>query len=270
MSGGIVQAGRIYEFIKTGEKDWKVTFMVLEIQNESMNQAHITKIASELSLKSHQVKATAELLDGGATIPFIARYRKEITGSLDEIAIINIRDRLNQLRELYTRRESIIKSLDERDQLTDELKDKIMKAETIAVLEDIYLPYRPKRRTRATIAREKGLEPLAEIIYAQEKHSGLKSIMLTSLSKEDEARNAKQAGIHAWITKPVRMSFLFNTIITVMNDNVSHDKTELPPAQEEEMIQHTESLLVAEDNPVNQMNRTMKAIRIILNSPILA
>ena len=168
MSGGIGQAGRIYEFIKTGEKDGKVTFMVLEIQNESMNQAHITKIASELSLKSHQVKATAELLDGGATIPFIARYRKEITGSLDEIAIINIRDRLNQLRELYARRESIIKSLDERDQLTDELKDKIMKAETIAVLEDIYLPYRPKRRTRATIAREKGLEPLAEIIYAQD------------------------------------------------------------------------------------------------------
>jgi len=142
--------------------------MILEIHNESLNQTHAIKIASELSLKSHQVKATAELLDGGATIPFIARYRKEITGSLDEIAIISIRDRLNQLRELYSRRESIIKSLDERGLLTDELKERILQAETMAVLEDIYLPYRPKRRTRATIAREKGLEPLAEIIYAQD------------------------------------------------------------------------------------------------------
>jgi uncharacterized protein len=114
------------------------------------------------------VEATAELLQGGATIPFIARYRKEVTGSLDEEAITTIRNRLNQLRDLDARRESIIKSLDERGQLTEELKDKIMQAETMAVLEDIYLPYRPKRRTRATIARQKGLEPLAELIFAQD------------------------------------------------------------------------------------------------------
>ena len=114
------------------------------------------------------MKATAELLDGGATIPFIARYRKEATGSLDETAITAIRDRLNQLRELGARREAIIKSLHEREQLTEELKDKIMQAETMTILEDIYLPYRPKRRTRATIAREKGLEPLAEFVFAQD------------------------------------------------------------------------------------------------------
>ncbi len=114
------------------------------------------------------MEATAELLEGGATIPFIARYRKEVTGSLDEEAITTIRNRLNQLGDLDARRESIIKSLDERGQLTEELKDKIMQAETMAVLEDIYLPYRPKRRTRATIAREKGLEPLAELIFAQD------------------------------------------------------------------------------------------------------
>jgi uncharacterized protein len=114
------------------------------------------------------VGATAELLEDGATIPFIARYRKEVTGSLDEMAITNIRDRLNQLKELDARRESIIKSLDEREQLTEELEDRIMQAETMAILEDIYLPYRPKRRTRATIAREKGLEPLAELIFAQD------------------------------------------------------------------------------------------------------
>ncbi len=138
------------------------------MHSQLLNQTHIIQIASELSIKPHQVKATAELLDGGATIPFVARYRKEATGSLDEMVITNIRDRLNQLRELDARRESIIKSLDERELLTDELKDKIMQAETMTILEDIYLPYRPKRRTRATIAREKGLEPLADLIFAQD------------------------------------------------------------------------------------------------------
>jgi len=141
--------------------------MTLETQSQ-LNPAHINKIASGLSIKPYQVEATAALLDNGATIPFIARYRKEATSSLDEIAITGIRDMLNQLRELDARRESIIKSLDERELLTDELKDKIMQAETMTILEDIYLPYRPKRRTRATIAREKGLDPLAELIFAQD------------------------------------------------------------------------------------------------------
>jgi len=122
-----------------------------------------------LSLRRNQVEATAELLEGGATIPFIARYRKEVTDSLDEVAVTAIRDRLNQLGELDGRRQSIIKSLDERGLLTEELKDRIMQAETMTVLEDIYLPYRPKRRTRATIAREKGLEPLAELILTQDR-----------------------------------------------------------------------------------------------------
>jgi uncharacterized protein len=139
---------------------------------KELSKEHITKIASELTLKPHQVSATAELLDGGATIPFIARYRKEVTGSLDEVAVTAIRDRLNQLKELDDRRESIIKSLEERELLTDELKEQIMQAETLAVLEDIYLPYRPKRRTRATIAKEKGLEPLAEMIFAQDPTVG--------------------------------------------------------------------------------------------------
>ncbi len=142
--------------------------MTLETQDELLNPAHISEIASELSIKPHQVEATVVLLDNGATIPFIARYRKEATGSLDEVAITGIRDRLDQLRELDSRRESILKSLTERELLTDELRDKIMQATTMTILEDIYLPYRPKRRTRATIAREKGLEPLAELIFAQD------------------------------------------------------------------------------------------------------
>ncbi len=134
-----------------------------------MNQTHIAKISSELSLRPNQVEATAELLNGGATVPFVARYRKEATGSLDEVAVMAIRDRLSQLKELDDRRESIIKSLEERELLTDELEEQIMQAETMTILEDIYLPYRPKRRTRATIAREKGLDPLAELILAQDR-----------------------------------------------------------------------------------------------------
>ncbi|MEN6428638.1 MAG: Tex family protein [Phycisphaerales bacterium] len=129
---------------------------------------HVAQIASELSLNPRQVLATAELLEGGATVPFIARYRKEVTGSLDEVAIMSVRTRLTQLAELDTRREAILGSLQERGLLTDELKDRIGQAATMTALEDIYLPYRPKRRTRATIAKEKGLEPLAQLIFAQD------------------------------------------------------------------------------------------------------
>ena len=133
-----------------------------------MEATHITKIASELSLRPNQVQATAALLGEGATVPFISRYRKEATGSLDEVAITAVRTRLTQLQELDARREAILKSLAERELLTDELREQIAEAETMTALEDIYLPYRPKRRTRATIAREKGLEPLAELILAQD------------------------------------------------------------------------------------------------------
>lgn len=133
-----------------------------------MNDNHIVKVAGELSLTTKQVRATASLLEDGGTVPFIARYRKEATDSLDEVMITNIRDRLEQLAELDKRREAILKSLEERGLLTDELKEKIEAAETMAVLEDIYLPFRPKRRTRATVAREKGLEPLALLIFVQD------------------------------------------------------------------------------------------------------
>jgi len=132
-----------------------------------MQDHHISKISKEINLLPGQVSATVKLLDGGATVPFIARYRKEATGSLDEVAIAAIRDRIAQLQELDKRRESILGSLEERDLLTEDLKEKILAAETMSQLEDIYLPYRPKRRTRATIARERGLEPLAEIIFGQ-------------------------------------------------------------------------------------------------------
>lgn len=131
------------------------------------NELHIKKIATEMNIALFQVGSTAKLLDEGATVPFIARYRKELTGSLDEVQITTVRDRLKQIREMEERRDTILKSLEERGLLTDELREKIMEAETMAILEDIYLPYRPKRRTRAMIAKEKGLEPLAQIIFEQ-------------------------------------------------------------------------------------------------------
>ncbi|MBN2417923.1 MAG: RNA-binding transcriptional accessory protein [Deltaproteobacteria bacterium] len=132
-----------------------------------MSIEHGIKIAEELGLKLQQIDAVARLLEDGATVPFIARYRKEATGTLDEVAIIKIRDRLEQLKELDKRRESILESLKERELLTPELEDKVVKAQTMSELEDIYLPFKPKRRTRATMAKEKGLEPLADLLWEQ-------------------------------------------------------------------------------------------------------
>jgi len=172
-----------------------------------MNDKHITKIADELSIKADQVSATAELLAQDATVPFIARYRKEVTGSLDEVAITTIRDRLGQLQELDKRRESILNSLEERELLTEELKEKILAAETMSVLEDIYLPFRPKRRTRATIAREKGLEPLATMIFGQDEAADIMKEAASFVDPEkgvtshDEALAGARDIIAEWVNE---------------------------------------------------------------------
>jgi uncharacterized protein len=133
-----------------------------------MDLSHVRKVSLELSLKESQVKATVELLAGGATVPFIARYRKEVTGSLDEVAVTSIRDRMRQLAELDERRAAILESIDKQGKLTPELKARIDQAGTMTELEDRYLPYKPKRRTRGMVAREKGLEPLAQEIFRQD------------------------------------------------------------------------------------------------------
>lgn len=134
----------------------------------SPNPDHVLLLAAELGLKVHQIATTATLLAEGATVPFIARYRKEATGELDEVAVTSIRDRLEALRALDDRRAAIIGSLQERKLLTDDLAKAIAGATTLTALEDLYLPYRPKKRNRATIARELGLEPLAELLWAQD------------------------------------------------------------------------------------------------------
>lgn len=136
---------------------------------ETMKSAlYDQSIAKELNITARQVTATVELLDDGATVPFLARYRKEATGGLDEVAITSIRDRVGQLRELDKRRAAILASLKEQGKLTDALQSRVEAAPTMAELEDIYLPYRPKRRTRATIAKDRGLEPLAQSLWVQD------------------------------------------------------------------------------------------------------
>jgi protein Tex len=126
----------------------------------------VKRIAAELGVRDHQVGAAVDLLDGGATVPFIARYRKEATGTLDDAQLRTLDERLRYLRELEERRAAILASIDEQGKLTDELRMSISAADTKARLEDLYLPYKPKRRTKAQIARENGLEPLADLLLA--------------------------------------------------------------------------------------------------------
>ncbi|PKN28343.1 MAG: RNA-binding transcriptional accessory protein [Deltaproteobacteria bacterium HGW-Deltaproteobacteria-21] len=158
-----------------------------------MMEQHYDKVAGELQIRLQQVSATARLIEEGCTVPFIARYRKEATGSLDEVAITSIRDRLARLEELERRRESILKSLEERELLSDELKEKILAAETLSTLEDLYLPFRPKRRTRATVAREKGLEPLAALIFAQQEGTDPVAEAAAFVDAEKGVQSAEEA-----------------------------------------------------------------------------
>lgn len=160
---------------------------------DKMMEKNVAKIAAELSISPRQTEATIALLDEGSTVPFISRYRKEMTGSLDEVAVTAIRDRVAQLRELEKRRESILASMKEMGKLTEELEQQINEAETMSKLEDIYLPYKPKRRTRATIAKEKGLEPLADIIFAQAPETDMLTTVLSFINEEKEVKTIEEA-----------------------------------------------------------------------------
>lgn len=155
------------------------------------NPDHVLRIAQELSLKVHQVAATTQLIKEEATVPFIARYRKEVTGELDEVAVLAIRDRMEQLTQLDERRLAIVGSLKERGLLTPQLEGALNAAATMTKLEDIYLPYRPKKRTRATIAKELGLEPLAELLWAQDFTTDPIAAAQPFIGREVEYENKK-------------------------------------------------------------------------------
>src|SRR3990170_5214604 len=129
-------------------------------------QKIIRQIAAEIRVQEHQVKAAVDLLDGGATVPFVARYRKEATGGLDDIQLRELEYRLGYLRELQERREAVLKSIEEQGKLTPQLRAAVEAAPTKQELEDLYLPYKPRRRTKGQIAREAGIEPLADRLWA--------------------------------------------------------------------------------------------------------
>lgn len=151
------------------------------------------QIAREFSLVQKNVDAVASLLEEGATIPFISRYRKEMTGSMDEVMIANIRDRIEQLRELDKRKEAVISSIEKQGKLTPELLSAIAKAETLAEVEDLYLPYKPKRKTRASAAKEKGLEPLAEKIFLQNEKVDVETFAASFIDAEKGVNTLEEA-----------------------------------------------------------------------------
>ncbi|MBQ8725445.1 MAG: RNA-binding transcriptional accessory protein, partial [Oscillospiraceae bacterium] len=151
------------------------------------------KIAEELNLRIEQIDRTVELLDDGKTIPFIARYRKEVTGSLDDQVLRQLDTRLQYLRKLEARKEEIITAIEAQGKLTEELADKVRNAETLVEAEDLYLPYRPKRKTRASAAIAKGLEPLARIIMEQEFKTDPEKEAEAFINEELEVKNTEEA-----------------------------------------------------------------------------
>ena len=165
---------------------------------------NIENVARKLGLHDWQVENTIRLMDGGATIPFISRYRKEMTGSLDEVQLMHVKEEYDRLKDLDARKEAVIKSIEEQEKMTPEIRKKIDASVTMSELEDIYLPYRPKRRTRATIAKEKGLEPLALIIIDQKENDpALKaeSFLNEHVETVDDALSGASDIIAEWINE---------------------------------------------------------------------
>ena len=156
----------------------------------------INTIAEELNIKPKQVEATINLIDEGNTIPFIARYRKEVTGGLSDEILRDLGERLNYLRNLEQRKEEVVKSIDEQGKLTDEILQAIAISKTLAEVEDIYRPYKQKKKTRATVAKAKGLEPLANIILEQKETRDIKEIAEEDVNIDkllEEDRKNKEA-----------------------------------------------------------------------------
>lgn len=151
------------------------------------------KIAEELGIRKNQAQAAIQLIDEGNTIPFIARYRKEATGALNDEILRNLFDRLTYLRNLEEKKEQVITSIEEQGKLTDELRKQIEEAQTLVVVDDLYRPYRPKRRTRATIAKEKGLEPLANVISLQMLKTPILEEAAKYINEEKEVHTAEEA-----------------------------------------------------------------------------
>ena len=153
----------------------------------------IKTLAQELEVKTWQVEAAVQLIDDGNTIPFISRYRKEVTGSLNDEVLRKLYERLNYLRNLEEKKEQVLSTIEELGKLTPELREQILEAATLVAVEDLYRPYRPKRRTRATMAKEKGLEPLANLILLQMTKTPLEQEALSYVSREMGVETTEEA-----------------------------------------------------------------------------
>ena len=201
--------------------------------------AHHKIIAAELKIAEKQVTATVSLLDEGATVPFISRYRKELTGSLDEVEVAAIRDRVLQLRDLDKRREAILKSMTDLGKLTPELEKQINDAATVSLLEDIYLPYKPKRKTRASVAREKGLEPLALQIFDQKNFNlDAEAAKLIDAEKGVNTLEEALAGARDIIAEMISENAEVRTKMRTYFQEKAVFKTEVIKGKEEEGIKY--------------------------------
>ena len=187
-----VSAGFRRENVRT--LDWQIEDKsVKQFRKKGFTMDIILKLSEELGIRKSQAEAAVKLIDEGNTIPFIARYRKEVTGSLNDEVLRNLYERLTYLRNLEERKETVLNSIEEQGKLTDELKAQILAAETMVAVEDLYRPYKPKRRTRATIAKERGLEPLANVITLQMLNTPLETEAAKYINPEKDINSAEDA-----------------------------------------------------------------------------
>jgi protein Tex len=202
-----------------------------------MNPKHLQIIADTLGIRANQIESTVQLLDEGATIPFISRYRKEATGSLDEVQVGDIKTQYQKLQELEKRREAILKSIEEQGKMTDELKGRITKTYNLTELEDIYLPYKQKRKTRASMAREKGLEPLANELFSQ-KHKDVEALAAKFLNEQVETIEDALAGARDIIAERISESENGRNLVRRFFEKEGVIKTKLVKGKETEGIKY--------------------------------
>ncbi len=215
----------------------------------------ILKLKEELKVEKWQVEAAVSLIDEGNTIPFIARYRKEMTGSLNDEVLRNLYERLTYLRNLEEKKEQVLGSIEEQGKLTDELKEKILAAETMVVVEDLYRPYRPKRKTRAGVAKEKGLEPLAEMILAQEMTMPIEEAAAAYIHEDEDAgksvATAEEAvqGAKDIIAEQISDDADYRSYIR----DITMKEGKLTSAAKDEKAQSVYEMYYAYEEPVNKV-----------------
>ena len=235
----------------------------------------IKQLQEELQIGRHQAEAAVKLIDEGNTIPFIARYRKEATGSLNDEVLRNLDERLRYLRNLEERKEAVISSIREQDKLTPELEKQILDAATLVAVEDLYRPYRPKRRTRATIAKEKGLEPLANLIGLQMIKSPLEEIAKDYISEEKGVADVREAidGAKDILAETVSDNAQFRTYIrkATMDQGIlsSSTKDDTVSSVYEMYYHHEEPVKKAAGHRILALNRgeKEKILTVKINAP---